>query len=65
MKYGEFVRTDKGNIGRIIEKRIGKVKETEELTEVYILDTRLWTIEAYIKKHSKNLIDIIEVRRYY
>lgn len=58
---GEYVRTDKGNIGKIVEIRLGLNKDTELYQTIYMLDNGLWTILDYIVKHSKQLIDLIEV----
>lgn len=66
IKIGEYVRTNKGNIGKVIEKRIGRnIDDTsrKEYLTIYMLNTGLWTITQYIIKHSKNIIDLIEVRR--
>ena len=64
IQVGEIVRTDKGNIGKIIEIRIGKNEETNTYQNIYILDNGLFTIIDYIVKHSFNLIDLIEVGDY-
>lgn len=66
IEVGEYVRTDKGTMGQIIEKRLGKFfkgKDDDEipiLRNVYELDTKQWTTDEYIVKHSKNIIDLIE-----
>lgn len=57
----EYVRTNKGNIGKVVEIRLGLNKDTELYQTIYILDNGLWTILDYIVKHSKQLIDLIEV----
>ena len=62
IKVGEYVRTDKGNIGKIIEIRLGTNIDKKEFQNIYELDTGLWTVKQYIAKHSPNLIDIIEER---
>lgn len=64
IQVGEFVRTDKGNIGKIKEIRIGKNEETNTYQNIYILDNGLFTIIDYIVKHSFNLINLIEKNDY-
>lgn len=63
IEVNEYVRTNKGNIGKVVEIRLGLNKDTElyqNVYNVYILDNGLWTILDYIVKHSKNLIELIE-----
>lgn len=62
IKVNEYVRTNKGNIGKVVEIRLGLNKNTELYQNVYMLDNGLWTILDYIVKHSKQLIDLIEVK---
>lgn len=61
IEVNEYVRTNKGNIGKIIEIRLGLNKDTQLYQDIYILDNGLWTVLDYIVKHSKQLIDLIEV----
>mgnify|MGYP007024594893 CR=1 FL=1 len=61
IEVGEYVRTNKGNIGKVVEIRLGLNKDTELYQNVYMLDNGLWTILDYIANHSKQLIDLIEV----
>ena len=61
IETGEYVRTNKGNIGKVVEIRLGFNKDTQLYQNVYMLDNGLWTILEYIVKHSKQLIDLIEV----
>lgn len=61
IEVGEYIRTNKGNIGKIVEIRLGFNKDTQLYQDIYILDNGLWTVLDYIVKHSKQLIDIIEV----
>lgn len=61
IEVNEYVRTNKGNIGKVVEIRLGLNKDTELYQTIYILDNGLWTILDYIVKHSKQLIDLIEV----
>ena len=60
ISVGEYVRTDKGNIAKIKEVRLGKHKSLDEFINIYILDNEEWTTDKYILKHSKNIIDLIE-----
>ena len=57
---GEYIKTNKGNIGKIIEIRLGFNKDTQLYQDIYKLDNGLWTVLDYIVKHSKQLIDLIE-----
>lgn len=61
IEVNKYVRTNKGNIGKVVEIRLGLNKDTELYQTIYILDNGLWTILDYIVKHSKQLIDLIEV----
>ncbi len=61
IEVGEYVRTNKGNIGKVVEIRLGLNKDTELYQTIYMLDNGLWTILDYIVKHSKQLIDLIEI----
>lgn len=60
IKVGEYVRTNKGYIGKLIEIRLGFNKDKQLYQYIYKLDNGLWTIIDYIIKHSKNIIDLIE-----
>ena len=64
IEVNEYVRTDKGNIGKIVEIRLGFNKDTQLHQDIYILDNGLWTVLDYIVKHSKQLIDLIEAGDY-
>lgn len=64
IEVGEYVRTNKGNIGKIVEIRLGFNKDTQLYQDIYILDNGLWTVLDYIVKHSKQLIELIEVGDY-
>lgn len=61
IEVNEYIRTNKGNIGKVVEIRLGFNKDTQLYQNVYMLDNGLWTILEYIVKHSKQLIDLIEV----
>ena len=58
IEVGEYIRTNKGNIGKIIEIRLGFNKDTQLYQDIYKLDNGLWTVLDYIVKHSKQLIDL-------
>lgn len=60
IEVNEYVRTNKGNIGKVVEIRLGFNKDTQLYQDVYMLDNGLWTILEYIVNHSKQLIDLIE-----
>ena len=59
IEVNEYVRTNKGNIGKVVEIRLGFNKDTQLYQKIYMLDNGLWTILEYIVKHSKQLIDLI------
>jgi hypothetical protein len=63
IEVGEYVRTDKGKVGKVIEKRLGDHRTTGTVINMYDLDTGLWTTDFFIVKHSKNIIDLIKERR--
>lgn len=60
IEVNEYVRTNKGNIGKVVEIRLGFNKDTQLYQNVYMLDNGLWTILEYIVNHSKQLIDLVE-----
>ena len=69
IQVGEYVRTDKGNIGKVIEKRLGKFYKNDNediqiLKNIYELDIKQWTTDEYVKNHSFEPIDLIEVGDY-
>ena len=64
IEVNEYVRTNKGNIGKIVEIRLGFNKDLQVYQDIYKLDNGLWTILDYIVKHSKQLMDLIEVGDY-
>ena len=59
IEVNEYIRTNKGNIGKVVEIRLGFNKDTQLYQNVYMLDNGLWTILEYIVNHSKQLIDLI------
>ena len=61
IEVGEYVRTNKGRIGKVVEIRLGFNKDLQLYQDIYKLDNGLWTILDYIVKHSKQLEDMIEV----
>ena len=69
LKVGEYVRTDKGNIAKLIERDI----EDEDVKDGMLFDNYIYKNYKHIresgirkccKKHSKNIIDLIEVGDY-
>lgn len=60
IEVGEYVKTDKGKIGKVVEIRLGFNKDLQVYQDIYKLDNGLWTILDYIVKHSKQLIDLTE-----
>ena len=64
IEVGEYVRTNKGRIGKVVEIRLGFNKDLQLYQDIYKLDNGLWTILDYIVKHSKQLIDLIEAGDY-
>lgn len=64
IEVGEYVRTDKGIIAKVDEIRLGTNREKKIFLNIYELDNGLWTVIDYITKHSKNIIDLIEVGDY-
>ena len=64
IKVGEYIRTNKGNIGKIIEIRLGFNKDTQLYQDIYILDNGLWTVLDYIVKHSKIISEVVEAGDY-
>ncbi len=57
IKVGEYVRNRAGNIAKVM-KNHNTVFEIELNT-----GARINQFEEFIVKHSKNIIDVIEVRR--
>ena len=64
IEIGEYVRTDKGKIGKVVEIRLGFNKDLQVYQDIYKLDNGLWTILDYIVKHSKQLMDLIKCGDY-
>lgn len=61
---GEYIRTNKGNIGKIIEIRLGFNKDTQLYQDIYKLDNGLWTVLDYIVNHSKIISEVVEAGDY-
>ena len=66
IKAGDFIRTKGGDIGQVLKvipeskytTRIGRIAHSPEK---YWIDTRKGSMsKPYIKKHSSNIIDLIE-----
>ena len=61
IEVNEYVRTDKGNIGKVVEIRLGFNKDTQLYQNVYMLDNRLWTILEYIVKQNKEITKVLNL----
>lgn len=61
IEVNEYVRTNKGNIGKVVEIRLGFNKDTQLYQNVYILDNRLWTILEYIVKQNKEITKVLNL----
>lgn len=60
IEVGEYIRTNNGNIAKIVEIR----KKDRDCDTYYITDVITASgFFEHIKKHSKNIIDLIEARR--
>ena len=58
IEIGDYVRTDYGEIHKIID-----VVEDSEDMNYYKYENNMGDFQLCIKKHSKQLIDLIEIRR--
>lgn len=61
IEVNEYVRTNKGNIGKVVEIRLGFNKDTQLYQNVYMLDNRLWTILEYIVKQNKEITKVLNL----
>ena len=61
IEVNEYVRTNKGNIGKVVEIRLGFNKDTQLYQNVYMLDNRLWTILEYIVKQNKEITNVLNL----
>ena len=66
IKIGEYVKTKSGVVGKIIARHegYGLLFEIDKDEEIQNNFKNRYITEDYITKHSLNLIDLIEVRRY-
>ena len=55
------MRTNKGNIGKVVEIRLGFNKDTQLYQNVYMLDNGLWTILEYIVKQNKEITKVLNL----
>ncbi len=64
IEVGEFVRTKRG-IAKILEVKTVQPKMYGKHDLAYLIDKcpRMYITENEFIKHSKNLIDLVEVRR--
>lgn len=51
IEFGEYARTNKGRIGKVVEIRLGFNKDLQVYQDIYKLDNGLWTILDYIVKN--------------
>ena len=61
IEVNEYVRTNKGNIGKVVEIRLGFNEDTQLYQNVYMLDNRLWTILEYIVKQNKEITKVLNL----
>ena len=61
IEVNEYVRTNKGNIGKGVEIRLGFNKDTQLYQKVYMLDNGLWTILEYIVKQNKEITKVLNL----
>lgn len=61
IEVNEYVRTNKGNIGKVVEIRLGFNKDTQLYQNVYMLDNGLWTILEYIVKQNKEITKVLNL----
>lgn len=61
IEINEYVRTNKGNIGKAVEIRLGFNKVTQLYQNVYMLDNGLWTILEYIVKQNKEITKVLNL----
>lgn len=63
IKEGEYIRTNKGNIGKVIDiTNVTGMNKIKLLIKWDIAKAYYVTMKT-ITKHSKNIIDLIQVRR--
>lgn len=65
IKVGEYVRTKRG-LGKVLEVKTVQPKMYGQHDVAYKIDIcpRMYITKTNILKHSFNLIDLLEVRRY-
>ncbi len=61
IEVNEYVRTNKGNIGKVVEIRLGFNKDTQLYQNVYMLDNGLWMILEYIVKQNKEITKVLNL----
>lgn len=55
IEVGEYVRTNKGNIGKIVEIRLGFNKDTQLYQDIYIRQWIVDSIRLYSKTQQNNI----------
>ena len=61
IEVNEYVRTNKGNIGKVVEIWLGFNKDTQLYQNVYMLDNGLWTILEYIVRQNKEITKVLNL----
>lgn len=64
IEVGEYVRTKTGNITKVIKAK-DTVVWTDEFIDIFCRYNEGIIEKKDIVKHSKNIIDLIKVRRFY
>ena len=65
IKVGDYIRTDYGTIGKLLRKEYDKNADLHwyvfKARDEFGIEKESYINKAYITKHSKNIIDLIEV----
>lgn len=67
IEVGEYVRTEDGNIGKLVEINKNylnyyKIDVKKEIQHIDTRDNYIYTRDGFDLKHSKNIIDLIELK---
>ena len=63
IKEGDYIRTKKGNIGKVINITNITMQKRKKYLIKWNIAKAYYITEMRIVKYSKNIIDLIEVRR--
>ena len=63
IKVGEYVRTKSGNIGKVLDITNVTMQKRKKYLIKWNISKAYYITAIRIVKHSKNIIDLIEVRR--